>query len=502
MVINICSPKTNLFFTLAALFIFKRLIMTNQRNLVRTLGLGYVILFVIANIIGSGVYKKIAPMAAELHSSVWILMAWIVAGIITIFGALSNAEVAGLLADTGGDFVYFKKIYNRFFAFLYGWSLFTVIQTATISSLAYVFAQSLNSILPIPEIFSSMQNFTIGGVFFPFQGFGVKLTAIVLILLLTFLNITGLKSGAGMSKIIMWLVFTGLFVIVVFGLSHVKSTPENFMNFRDLTSGTVTLSSLFTAMLAAFWAYQGWVSVGFIGGEVKNPNKNLPKGIMIGVFVVIFIYLLVNVTYLALLSIPQLEQVYASGNQIAAVEAVRSFWGTGGVLFISVLILITTLGCTNASILTGARPYYAMSRDRLFFAGIGKLNKTNVPGNSLLWQGIWASVLVLSGTFDQLTDMIVFAMFMFYGATSLGVFILRRKMPDAHRPYKVWGYPVVPAIYILFCAYLVFNTINTRPREAAIGLILILAGIPVFLFLQRKYAKKNGQEIENENIRH
>lgn len=435
-------------------------------------------------------------MAAELHSSVWILMAWIVGGVITIFGALSNAEVAGLLADTGGDFVYFKKIYNRFFAFLYGWSLFTVIQTATISSLAYVFAQSLNSIMTIPEVFSSLNHFTIGGVFFPFQDFGVKLTAILLILLLTFLNITGLKSGAGVSKIILWLVFTGLFVIVFFGLSKVRETPSNFMNFSELTNGTVTLSSFFTAMLAAFWAYQGWVSVGYIGGEIKNPNKNIPKGIVMGVFVVIFIYLLVNVTYLALLSVPQLEQVHAAGNQIAAVEAVRSFWGTGGVMFISLLILLTTLGCTNASILTGARPYYAMSREQLFFSGIGKLNRTNVPGNSLLWQGVWASVLVLSGTFDQLTDMIIFAVFIFYGATSLGVFILRRKMPDAHRPYKVWGYPVVPAIYIIFCMFLFFNTIITRPREAAIGMILILSGIPVFLLLRRKYSKNNEKGNE------
>lgn len=467
--------------------------MSNQRNLVRTLGLGYVVIFVIANIIGSGVYKKIAPMAAELHSSVWILMAWIVGGIITLFGALSNAEVAGLLADTGGDFVYFKKIYNRFFAFLYGWSLFTVIQTATISSLAYVFAQSLNSIVPIPAMLTSLQHFSIGGVFLPFQDFGVKLVAILLILLLTFLNISGLKSGAGVSKAILLLVCTGLFVIVVFGLSNVTKTPENFLNVNDLTGGTVTFSSFFTAMLAAFWAYQGWVSVGFIGGEVKNPNSSIPRGIMIGTFIVIAIYLLVNVTYLSLLSIPQLEQVYNSGNQIAAVEAVRSFWGTGGVMFISLLILVTTLGCTNASILTGARPYYAMARERLFFTGIGKLNKSNVPGNSLLWQGIWASVLVLSGTFDQLTDMIIFAVFIFYGATSLGVFILRRKMPDAHRPYKVWGYPVVPAVFILFCIGLFCNTIVARPREAAIGSILILSGIPVFLFLQKKYSKSEAE---------
>jgi APA family basic amino acid/polyamine antiporter len=451
--------------------------------------MGYVVIFVVANIIGSGVYKKIAPMAAELHSSIWILMAWIVGGIITLFGALSNAEVAGMLADTGGEFVYLKKIYNRFFAFMYGWSLFTVIQTATISSLAYVFSQSLNSIIHLPVIFASLQHFTIGGVFFPFQDFSVKLTAILLILILTGLNISGLKSGAGVSKVIMLLVFIGLFTIVVFGLSSHITRPANFMNLKDLTGGTVTISAFYTAMLAAFWAYQGWVSVGFIGGEVKDPTKNIPRGIVTGVFIVIAIYLLVNLTYLKLLSIPQLVQIHDSGNQIAAVEAVRSFWGTGGVMFISLLILVTTLGCTNASILTGARPYYAMAKEKLFFSGISKINNANVPSNSLLWQGIWASVLVLSGTFDQLTDMIIFAVFIFYGATTLGVFILRRRMPDAHRPYKVWGYPVVPAIFILFCIGLFINTIITRPREAAIGIILIFSGIPVYYFLKRKYSK-------------
>jgi APA family basic amino acid/polyamine antiporter len=461
--------------------------MSNQRNLVRTFGMGYVVIFVIANIIGSGVYKKIAPMAVELGSSTWILVAWIVGGIITLFGALSNAEVAGLLADTGGEFVYLKKIYNRFFSFMYGWSLFTVIQTATISSLAYVFAQSLNSIIPIPAIFSSMQHFTIGGVFYPFQDFGVKLTAILLILILTGLNISGLKSGAGVSKAIILLVFAGLFTIVFFGLSSLSTKPANFLDIKDLTSGTITLSSFYTAMLAAFWAYQGWVSVGFIGGEVKDPTRNIPKGIVTGVFIVIFIYVLVNVTYLSLLSIPQLVHIHESGNQIAAVEAVRTFWGTGGVMFISLLILITTLGCTNASILTGARPYYAMAREKLFFSSIAKINKSNVPSNSLLWQGIWASMLVLSGTFDQLTDMIIFAVFIFYGATTLGVFILRRRIPDVHRPYKVWGYPVVPAIFILFCIGLFLNTIITRPREAAIGMILIFSGIPIYFYLKRKY---------------
>jgi APA family basic amino acid/polyamine antiporter len=457
-----------------------------QPKFERTLGLGYVVVVVIGNIIGSGVYKKIAPMAAELHSSGWVLIAWIVGGLITLFGALSNAEVAGLLADTGGDFVYHKKIYNRFFAFIYGWSLFTVIQTAAISSLAYVFAQSLNSLFPLPDLLPSLSSFTIGGVFFPFADFAVKLTAILLILLLTLVNVKGIKTGAGLSKLVLILVFSGIFLIVIFGLGSPHSIPSHSFDFGSTSNSPVTLSTFFTAMLASFWAYQGWASVGFIGGEVKDATRKIPLGIITGVFIVIAIYLLVNVTYLSLLSIPQLEQIYNSGNQIAAIEAVRAFWGDNGALFISFLILITTLGCTNATILASPRVYYAMSCDQLFLKGAGTLNKSNAPGISLLWQGVWASVLVLSGTFDQLTDMIIFAVFFFYGATSLGVFILRRKMPDAPRPYKVWGYPVVPAIFIVFCIILVFNTIFTRPREAIFGLTLIFSGLPVYWYLNRK----------------
>jgi len=466
--------------------------MSTQRTLIKTLGLGYVIIFVIANIIGSGVFKKIAPMAAELQSSSWILLVWLVGGIITLFGALSNAELAGMLADTGGDFVYLRKIYNRFFSFLYGWSLFAVIQTATISSLAYVLTQSLNSIITIPELLPSLHDFTIGGIFFPFQDFGIKLTAILVIMLLTVLNMSGLRSGAWTGKAIFFVVCAGLAVIIIAGLTNDSPRPDSFMNVRELGNGSVTISSFYTAMLAAFWAYQGWVSVGFIGGEIKDAKANIPKGIAIGVFVVIVTYLLVNLAYMRVMSIPELVQVHEAGNQIAAVEVIRSLWGSGGVLFISLLILVTTLGCLNASILTGSRPYFAMSRDRLFFSGIGKLNRHNVPGNSLLWQGIWASVLVLSGTFDQLTDMLIFAVYIFYGATATGVFILRRRMPDTHRPYRVPGYPVITAIFVLFCIGLFINTIMTQPREALIGLSLIVAGIPVYFIFRRKSPDANS----------
>lgn len=475
--------------------------MTDKRDLTRALGLGYVIIIVISNMLGSGVFKKIAPMAAELHSSEWILLVWLAAGIITLFGALSNGEVAGMLADTGGEYVYLRTIYGRFFSFLYGWSLFTVIQTAAISGVAYVFTQSLNSIIPIPEILPSLHEFSIGGIFHPFRDFGIKLTTILLILFLTFLNMSGLKSGAWVNKAVLLLVGGGLLAIVIAGLTggHDSSSVTRAVS-EAAAANTVTLSSFYTAMLAAFWAYQGWVSVGFIGGEVKDPHRNIPRGIIAGVGIVIVVYLVVNYTFLNLLSIDELKQINDSGNQIAGIEAVRGIWGNGGVLFISVLILISTLGCTNASILTGARPYYAMARQGLFFSGAGRLNSRNVPSASLLWQGIWASILVLSGTFDQLTDMLIFAVYIFYGATTVGVFVLRRRMPDAHRPYKTWGYPVVPALFILFCLGLFMNTIITRPREAGIGLTLIMLGIPVYFLLLRKKRNRDdsgGQANQN-----
>ncbi|MCW3111238.1 MAG: amino acid permease [Segetibacter sp.] len=457
----------------------------------RSLGIRLVIVVVIGNIIGSGVYKKVAPMAAELHSSAWVLICWILGGIITLFGALSNAEVAGLLADTGGEYAYYKKIYNKFFAFIFGWSLFTVIQTAAISSLAYVFAQSFNSIFSFPPLLSSLSDFNIAGIFYPFVDFNVKLSAIILIILLTFVNARGIKTGAGVSSAILILVFAGIFLIIGAGLSSGHANISQAFEMKTTNNAPVTVSAVFTAMLAAFWGYQGWASIGYVGGEIKDAKRNIPRGITIGVFIIIALYLLVNATYLSLLSIPALEQIYKGGNQIAAIEAVRSFWGKNGALFISVLILVTTFGCTNASILSGCRPYFAMAREGLFFPKVAKLNKAHAPVNSLLYQCVWACLLILSGTFDQLTDMIIFAVFIYYGATTLGVFILRKKMPHAPRPYKVWGYPVVPAIVILFCAVLLVNTIFSRPREAAIGVVLMLTGVPMYYWFKRNNKQHN-----------
>jgi APA family basic amino acid/polyamine antiporter len=409
----------------------------------------------------------------------------VLAGIISLFGALCNAEVAGLLADTGGEYVYYQKIYNKFFAFLFGWSLFAVIQTAAISALAYVFAESLNSIVHFPQLLPSLAHVNIGGAFFPFADLNVKLIAIILIIILTWINTKGIKTGAGVSTVILLLVFGSIFTIIAFGLT---SNTAHIGNIKMQTTNNtpVTFSAVFTAMLAAFWAYQGWASVGYVGGEIKDAKRNLPKGIVIGIFAIIVLYLLVNTTYLSLLSIPQLENIYNAGNKIAAIEAVKSFWGNGGALFISILILVTTLGCCNATILASCRPYFAMANEGLFFKKVAKLNDKQAPVNSLLYQCVWACVLVLSGTFDQLTDMIIFAVFIYYGATTLGVFILRKKMPDAPRPYKVWGYPVVPAIVVIFCVVLIINTVYTRPREAAIGAVLMLTGVPMYFLFTRK----------------
>lgn len=460
--------------------------MQQSKHLHRSLGLSLAIVLVIGNIIGSGIFKKVAPMAAELHSSGWILLCWLLGGLITMFGALSNAEIASMMPATGGEYSYYKKIYNRFFSYLYGWANFAAIKTAAIASIAYVFAESVHRLLPVPEVLTSMSDFNIFGIFYPFAGFNVKLIAIALVVFLTWFNSRGLKLGARLSSIVLVLVVVGIVSIVVFGSASATANFSNVFSFSSNTNSTVTVSAIFTAMLAAFWAYEGWNSVGFLGGEIKNAHKNLPLAIIFGLLVVIIVYLFANSTYLALLSVPQMEQVNAAGNQIAAVEAVGSFWGSAGIVFISVLILLSTFGCTHATIMTNARTSFAMAREGLFFRKMSKVNKAHVPGNALWYQGVWACLLVLSGTFDQLTDMLIFAAFIFYGATTLGVFILRKKMPDAKRPYKVWGYPVVPALFIIFCIFLIGNTLYARPREAGIGLVLILIGVPFYWWFKKR----------------
>jgi APA family basic amino acid/polyamine antiporter len=315
---------------------------------------------------------------------------------------------------------------------------------------------------------------------------------ILLIVALSYVNFRGLKIGEGLSKGVLIVVVASIFLIIILGLTI---GGGSMTNFQTTATGYVEKSwldgglwqSIFAALLAAFWAYEGWTPIGFLGGEIKNPNRNLPLALVLGVLFVMLVYVAINFTYLFVMPIDQIIQVSHSANGIAAVEVVKHFLGGTGGIFISVLILFTTFGCTNSTLLTPPRLYYAMAKEGMFFKGASYIHpKYNTPSKAIVYQGIWASVLVLSGSFDQLTDMLIFASFIFYGATTLGVFILRVKMPNAPRPYKAWGYPVVPALFIAFCIALIVITLMTRTREALVGLSLMLAGIPFYWYWNKK----------------
>jgi basic amino acid/polyamine antiporter, APA family len=461
-------------------------------QLVRSLGLFATIVITVSSVIGSGIYKKVAPMSAELGSPNLVLLCWVLAGVITIFGALSNAEVASMLADAGGEYVYFKKIYNKFFAFLFGWTCFSVIRSSSLASISYVFSQSFNNLIPLPELPESIASLSVFGIFTPFDNFGVKLMTMSLICGFSYLNVFGLKVGEGLSRAVLILVTGSIVLIIILGLTI---SDGSLSNLQVKSSNYVERSwfdpsfiqSFFSAMLAAFWAYEGWASTGYLGGEIKNANRNLPLALVMGVLFVMVMYVATNFTYLFVLPIDQIIEAHQSQNTIAAVAVVKQILGSGGVMFISLLILATTFGCTNSTVLPPPRLYYAMAKDGLFFKWAAYIHpKYHTPSKAFIAQAIWASVLVLSGSFDQLTDMLVFASFIFFGAVTLGLFILRVKEPHAHRPYKAWGYPIVPAFFLLFCITLVGITLFTKPREALLGLSLMATGIPFYWWWNKK----------------
>lgn len=472
-----------------------------QGHFIREFGLGAAIILFVSSILGSGVYKKIAPMSADLQSPTLVLFAWLLAGIITLFGVLTTAEIGGVITESGGPYAYFRRIYGRRFAFYYGWSSFSVIQSASIASISYVFAQSLNALVELPILGGGWETYTLLGLFKPFANLGVKLTAVALIATLATINYRGVKEGGWVSKVITVLVVISLFFIIITGLSMSGGSVENLQQAASsyppasFNGSLGWFGPLFAAMLGAFWAYEGWLNIGFIGEEVKNPQRNIPLALIFGILIIITIYLLVNSAYLFVIPMDQMIAIAADENSIAAVEVIRAYMGQTGVLFISLLIIITTAGCTNATILTAARIYYSMARNGLFTGRADYLHpKFNTPSRVLVMQAVWSSLLVFSGTFDQLTDMLIFASFIFYGSIAAGIFVLRRKEPDVHRPYKAFGYPVVPIVFVLFCAALVVMTCVQRPREAGIGLFLILIGTPFYYYWNRKYgnSKEKG----------
>ncbi len=426
-------------------------------------------------------------MTHDLLSPSLVLWAWVLAGFISLCGALSNAEIAGMMADSGGEYVYFKRIYGRFVAFLWGWSTFAVIKTAAVASIAYVFAQSLNSLVTLPHLSPALEGFEIG-LFKPLENFGVKAVTILLILVLTWVNTRGLKGAAALSTNITLMVVVGLGLVVISGLFFGGGTWANIttpaQGYVDCPITDFTfIKAMFAALLSAFWAYEGWNTLGFIGGEIKDPKRNLPLALSGGLLVIIGAYLLVNFTYMYVLPADKFVDIFNGKNDIAAVAVIRHFAGPIGAAILSVIILVTTLGCTNSTILMPPRVYYAMAKDGLFFRQAAYIHpKYNTPNPALWIQGIWACILVLSGSFDQLTDMLIYAAFFFYGATAFGVFMMRVKEPNTERPYKVWGYPVIPALFVLFCMSLIVITWYNSPREALIGTVLMLSGVPLYFY--------------------
>lgn len=469
----------------------------SQQNtgLIKTFGLYTAFLLVAGSMIGSGVFKKVAPMTAELGSPWLVLAALLAAGLITLMGALTNAEVAGIIAEPGGQYAYFKKMYGKPFSFLYGWSMMAVVQTATAASVAYVFAESLNALVTLPRLGPEWESITFGSepfLFSPFANLGVKLVTIGLLLTLTAINYVGVKWGGLVLQVLASSVIVCIFTIILLCLALADGSVDNLNTLAvvpvEKQYGLGLVGAFFAAMMAAFWSYEGWNTIGFLGGEIKDPYRNIPRALTYGTLFVIALYLMVNFAYLFVLPAEEFVRVHNTENQIAAVEVVRSFMGAGGALFILVLIMMSTFNSTNTTIMGAPRIYYGMAKDGLFFKGASKVHpRYRTPSNALLIQGIWGSVLVLSGNFDQLTDMLIFAAFIFYGAGAYGVFVLRRKMKDTHRPYKVFGYPVIPALFILFCAALVIVSIVEKPREAGIGTVLILSGLPVYYYMRRKY---------------
>ncbi len=458
-----------------------------MQKLTASLGLRSAIFVVISVILGSGVFKKVAMMAATLQSPLLVLLCWVLAGIISLAGALCTAEMAGMFPNSGGEYFYFQKVYNRFFAYIYGWANFVVLKTASIAALAYIFAQSFNSIFPLPDF--SLNHSSTGAVVI--DNLSVKLLASFLLVMLTYINYKGIQYAEKLSRVMTVLMLSAAAVIVVAGFSAPMGRLSNLTTPSIHADHSWTywqiIKAITIASLGAFWGYEGWNCVGLIGEEIKNPKRNLPLSLGIGTLIIILVYVLLNLVYLYVLPIDSIIEMSNHPNQIAAVEVMKVVWGKWGELFVAVLILVTTFNATNSTILTSARLFYAMARDNNFYKPAAIIHPTfKTPSVALFLQGIWSVLLIWSGTFDQLTDMLIFSAFIFYGATALAVILMRKRLPNEPRFYKVFAYPITPLFFILFCALLITVTLQNQPKEALSGLALIATGIPFYFFWKRK----------------
>jgi APA family basic amino acid/polyamine antiporter len=446
-------------------------------------------MIVAGSMIGSGIFIVSADITRNVGSAGWLMIVWLITGFMTIAAALSYGELSAMFPKAGGQYVYLKEAYNPLVAFLFGWSFFSVIQTATIAAVAVAFAKFTAYLFP----FFSEDIIAFDAGFVTISR--AQLLSIFVIVALTYINTKGIQSGKLIQTTFTSIKLLSLFGLILFGLLAFKTEvwSANWSNawtlkplLADGSLGTYTifaaLGAVAASMVGSIFSSDSWNNVTFIAGEIKNPQRNIGLSLFLGTLIVTIIYLLTNITYTALLP---LQEIAASAKDRVGVSASNAIFGQAGTIIIAIMIMISTFGCNNGIILAGARVYYTMAIDKLFFAKASVLNKNLVPSNALWLQCIFACGWSLSGKYGQLLDMISFVVVGFYMLTIGGIFILRKKMPDAPRPYKAFGYPYLPIIYILMGLSFCILLIIFKPAFTWPGLVITLLGIPIYFLITK-----------------
>lgn len=444
---------------------------------------------IVGSMIGSGIFIVSADMARATMSPGLLLLSWIVAALMTVMAALCYGELAAAMPRAGGQYVFLREAFGPLSGFLYGWTLFLVIQTGTIAAVVVAFAKFMGIFVP----WVSASNIIL---ILPF-GFHMSsqhCTAILVVALLTWVNCLGLREGATVQNIFTGAKVGGLLVLVMLGLILPGNPEATRGNFGSLFPGSISLSMLALfggTLVGSLFASDAWNNVTFTGSEVVNPKRNLPLSLFVGTAVVSLIYICTNIVYLKVLP---LAAIASAPEDRVGTLAAQSLMGPWGLTFINLAILVSTFGCANGLILAGARVYYAMAADGLFFERAARISpKTHTPVFSLIFQAVWASLLVLSGTYSDLLDYVIFAALLFYVLTVCGLFVLRRKRPDLDRPYKAFGYPVLPGIYIIMASLVMLDLLWVKPKYTWPGLLIVMTGMPVFYFWNvRKRAGRGG----------
>jgi len=453
-------------------------------QLARRLGLTSAIAVVIGSVIGSGIFLTPQNVAAAVQVPGVMIFVWILTGLLTLAGALTNAEIASEIPKAGGQYVFFRVLYGDLTAFLYGWTTFTVYQTGSIAAIAVAFAKYFGYFVDLPHLGPELEAWKIPliGNIAPLDDIGVKIVAIATILFIATVNYFGVQFGGFVQNLFTFLKVGAIGGIILLAFTLGEGSVDNFFPLWGEPAAGALLPAIGVAMIATLWSYDGWNSLTYLAGEVRDPRRNIPRALILGTVAIIVIYALTNLAYLYILPIHEI----AASDLVAADVMERMFSGYGGAL-ISLAVMISTFGTVNASSMTTARVFYAMARDKLFFRRLGNAHpRFKTPTGSLVTQAIWASLLTLTGTFDQLFTYVIFAGWIFYALGAGGIFILRKKIPNPDREYRVPLYPVVPILFVLVATWFVINTVIEQTADAGVGFLLVVAGIPFYLFWQRK----------------